>query len=76
MEFSRQEYWSGLPFPSQRDLLTQGLNPGLLHYRQVLYCLSHIVNIFCRNFLKVRMLHRAVVEAVNNGKIFILRMNR
>ena len=21
MEFSRQEYWSGLPYPSQRDLL-------------------------------------------------------
>ena len=20
---------------------TQGLNPGLLHYRQILYCLSH-----------------------------------
>ena len=33
MEFSRQEYWSGLPFPSPRDLLIQGLNPGLLHCR-------------------------------------------
>ena len=112
MEFSRQEYWSGLPFPSPGDLpdpgieprspalqadsllselpgkptlvphkvtvaqlcqtlcdpiddtvygflqarilewvaflfllqeifLTQGLNPGLLHCRQMLYCLSH-----------------------------------
>ena len=76
MELSRQEYWSGLPFPSPRDLpdpriepvfpvlqilyclshqessrntgigshfllqeicLTQGLNPGLLHCRQILY---------------------------------------
>ena len=35
MEFSRQEYWSGLPFP------TQGLDPGLLHCRQILYHLSH-----------------------------------
>ena len=39
--FSRQEYWSGLPFPSPGDLLTQGLNPGLPHYRQTLYHLSH-----------------------------------
>ena len=31
------EHWSGLPFPSPRDLLTQGLNPGLLHFRQILY---------------------------------------
>ena len=77
MGFSRQEYWSGLPFPSPGDLsnpriepgspalqadtlcseppgnkvgcyfllqgifLTQQSNPGLLHYRQFLYSLSH-----------------------------------
>ena len=29
MGFSRQEYWSGLPLPSQRIILTQGLNPGI-----------------------------------------------
>ena len=37
MEFSRQEYWSGLPFHSPGDLP----NPGPLHWRQILYCLSH-----------------------------------
>ena len=44
IEFSGQEYWSGLPFPSPGDLLTQGLNPGplcFLHYRRILYLLSH-----------------------------------
>ena len=25
MEFSRQEYWSGLPFPSPRDLSDPGI---------------------------------------------------
>ena len=40
MEFSRQEYWSGLPLPSPRDLLTQGSNLGLPHFKQTLYCLS------------------------------------
>ena len=40
MGFSRQEYWSGLPFPPLGDLQTQGLNPSLprlLHFRRILY---------------------------------------
>ena len=41
MGFSRQEYWSGLPFPSSGNFVTQGLNPGLPHCRQMLYRLSH-----------------------------------
>ena len=28
MEFSRQEYWSGLPFPSAEDLLYPGIKLG------------------------------------------------
>ena len=28
MEFSRQEYWSGLPFPSPGDLPDPGFAPG------------------------------------------------
>ena len=36
MGFSKQEYWSGLPFPSPGIFLTQGLNPGLPHCRQTL----------------------------------------
>ena len=28
MEFSRQEYWSGLPFPSSGDLSNPGIEPG------------------------------------------------
>ena len=27
MEFSRQEYWSGLPFPSPGDLSDLGIEP-------------------------------------------------
>ena len=33
LEFSRQEYWSGLPFPSPGDLPNPGLNPCLLHWQ-------------------------------------------
>ena len=28
MEFSRQEYWNGLPFPSTEDLCDTGIKPG------------------------------------------------
>ena len=35
MGSSRQEDWSGLPFPSPRDLPDQGLIPSLLHCRRV-----------------------------------------
>ena len=38
---SRQEYLSGLPCPPLGVFPTQGSNPGLLHCRWILYCLSH-----------------------------------
>ena len=38
MRFSRQEYWSGLPFPSPGIFPTQGLNTFLLIGSQILYC--------------------------------------
>ena len=28
MEFSRQQHWSGLPFPSPEDLPNLGIEPG------------------------------------------------
>ena len=41
MEFSRQEYWSGLPFPSPRDLPDPGIKPESPACKQILYRLSH-----------------------------------
>ena len=42
MGFSRQDYWSRLPFPSPADLPHLGIEPrGLLHCRQTLDCLSY-----------------------------------
>ena len=34
VEFSRQEYWNGLPFPSPGDLPDPGIEPSLLHCSQ------------------------------------------
>ena len=41
MGFPRQEYCSGLPFPSLGIFPTQGSNLHLLVGRQILYHLSH-----------------------------------
>ena len=41
MKFSRPEYWSGSLSLLQGIFPTQGLNPGLLHCRRILYQLSH-----------------------------------
>ena len=43
MEFTRQEYWSGLPFPSPGYPPNPGIaNLGLLHCRQIFYHLSYL----------------------------------
>ena len=44
MGFSRQEYWSVLPFLLQGILPTHKSNPGLLHGRKILYQLSYEAN--------------------------------
>ena len=41
MDFSRQEYWNGLPFPSPGDLPDPGIEPESPALRQTLYHLSH-----------------------------------
>ena len=41
MKFSRQEYWSGLSFPSPGDLPDPGIKPRSPHCRQILDHLSH-----------------------------------
>ena len=41
MGFSKQEYWSGLPFPSPGDLPDPDTKPGSSALRHTLYPLSH-----------------------------------
>ena len=50
MEFSRQEYWSELPFPSTRDLPNPGIEPmpfesPALQVESLL--LSHLFQLWC-----------------------------
>ena len=37
MGFSRQEHWSGLPFPSPAELPDQGIEPGSPALQEILY---------------------------------------
>ena len=46
MGFSRQECWSGLPFPSPGDRSNPKIEPRA-HCRQILYCLSRSPGHFC-----------------------------
>ena len=41
MEFSRHQYWSGLPFPSPGGLPDPGITPGCPALQADLYCLCH-----------------------------------
>ena len=41
MGLSSQEYWSGLPCPPPGHLPNPEIDPGFLHCRWILYCLSH-----------------------------------
>ena len=41
MEFSRLEYWTGMPFPSPGYLPNPGIEPSLPHCRWIIYHLSH-----------------------------------
>ena len=42
MDFSRQEHWSGLLFPSAGIFPTHGMNPHLLHWQEDSLPLSHL----------------------------------
>ena len=39
MEFSRHEYWSGLPCPPPGDLPNPGIKPRSPTFQEILYCL-------------------------------------
>ena len=50
MGFSRQEYWSGLPFPSPEDLPDPGIEP-----RSPAFYLHTIQNVFVEHPLSARL---------------------
>ena len=53
IEFSRQEYWSGLPFPSPGDLPDPGNKPGCPQCRQMVYPLESPGNPVTKQYKRV-----------------------
>ena len=47
MEFSRREYWSGLPFPSPGDLPDPEIKPGSPALQADAEELMRVANVFC-----------------------------
>ena len=72
MGFSRQEYWSGCHALLQGIFLTQGLNPNLLHWKQVLDHLScrgsPTMHIFCHKSLSYLL--GTFLDCINEHKHF------
>ena len=48
-----QECWSGQPIPSPADLPDPGIEPGLLHCRQILYQLSYQEDIHIQTYINI-----------------------
>ena len=70
VEFFRQKYWSGLcHFHLQRIVLTQSMNPGLLHCRQILYHLSHQGSPIIDGILSVAFVAQLTSKSKNGSRI-------
>ena len=74
VEYSKQDYWSGLPFNSQGIFLTQGSNPGHPYCRQMLYPLSHQGSLL--DSLKIQLLNQSCsgMEEQNEPVVFFWQM--
>ena len=70
MGFSRQEYWSGLPFPSLEDLPNPGIKPSLPHCKQMLHRLSHQGNLQCSisNLVRARYIQWNIIQSCKGRK--------
>ena len=64
MEFSRQDTGVGCHSLPQGIFPTQGLNPGLLHCRQILYQLSHLTgDLISLGYLKTNCLSDTLIAS-------------
>ena len=75
MGFSRQEYWSGLPFPSPGNLPNPGIEPRSLALKAVythIYTHTHILNLLYLFYLLMDSDCFCIFVIVNNAAVTIL----
>ena len=72
MGFLRQAYGSVLPFPSPGDLPDPGIEPGFLHYQEILYCLSHFDGSLPSTLGHLYLeLGQMAIESAKKSKVFL-----
>ena len=78
LKFSREEYWSGLPFPMPGDLLDPVIEPCLLlllHCRQILYhWATWEAQVLCIVWIKVPTLFFCMWTSSHLSTIFFKRL--
>ena len=66
-EFSRQEYWSGLPFPSPGDLLSLGIEPGSPALQEDF----RLLNVLFIGFRKLSLISNFIINRYDFSDIFV-----
>ena len=74
MRFSRQEYWSGLPFPSPGDLPHPGIEPGSLAL-QTLSRLSYEGSPKVEIMFLLQSYQSLICDSVENVKADVCKRN-
>ena len=73
MDFSRQEYWSRLPFPSPGHLPNPGIEPGSPALQETPYCLSHQGRLLKEEIVKV---HNYKINSISLFQIKKLKLRK
>ena len=72
MRFSRQEYWSGLPFPPPGDLSEPRIEPRLLHWQADSLPLHHPRSPNSRDHLTINTgKHRTEAERLTSAQAYV-----
>ena len=70
MEFSRQEYWSGLPIPSPGDLPDPGIKPGSSALKAEAFSLKQIIKCFEGDYILVLFHVCKTIALTTKNKVF------
>ena len=71
IQFSRQEYWSGVPFPSPGDLPGPGIEPMSLAWQMDSLPLSHLGSPVRKRKKSRDCSNKKVKKAIAHGDVFL-----
>ena len=71
IQFSRQEYWSGLPFPSAGDLPGPGIEPTSLSWQTDSSPLSHLGSPVRKRMKSRNCINKKIKKAIAHCDVFL-----